>query len=401
MSTRPVLYEKVFDHLSEEIRSGRYKPGDMIPTEKELMAQFSVSRMTTNRALQMLAAAGAITRKAGLGTFVSAVEPEANASLTHDSAPSLALATKAPDAPTSVIGFVIPFIDQTIGPKLLSEIEKQLHHVGLCLSLACSYGSQEIEEAVIEQQLAIGAQGLIVFPVNGEFYNPAILRLHVRHFPIVLVDKQLQGIPLPYVVSDNIGGARLLVDHLLEMGHTNIAFYSPPCDGTSSLSDRLTGYQQALETSGIAFTSEYVVTTEKPCDNQLECEAIQVKAIEDFLSEHRHVTAVFASDDHLAQLWMVALRRLHLRVPRDFSIVCFDSPPSSSISWSLTCAMQDQVQMARNAVQMIVDLLTGDSSDNMLGVTLPAEFSLGSSSGPVPTDMAFRSSRRCLDTAAR
>lgn len=393
MATRPILYEKVLQYVTAEIQSGHYKPGDMIPTEKELMAQFGVSRMTTNRALQMLVSSGLITRKAGLGSFVTNALGEPGASsLDEDAA---AEPEELADPAMPLIGFVIPFIDQTIGPRLLAEIELQLRANGFALALACSYGEQTKEEAAIEQLLSIGAQGLIVFPVNGQFYNPAILRLHVNDFPLVLVDKQLQGIPLPYVVTDNTGGARKLTEHLLELGHRKIAFFSPPWEGTSSLSERLTGYQQALDAQGLAVSAECLLSTVPYRDDLSDFEAVQVETIERFLCDHEDVTAVLAADDQLARYWLIALHRLRLRVPRDFSVVCFDGSPPSAVAWTVTCAMQDQINMARHAVRMVIDLLTGEAQSHIGGVTLPAEFCLGSSSGPLPAEMRPRKTPSC------
>lgn len=389
MSTRPMLYEQVLRYLTEEIESGRYKPGDMIPTEKELMAQFGVSRMTTNRALQILVSSGVITRKAGLGSFVThaATEPGATSSPARE---ALTTEERVSGLATPLIGFVIPFLDHTIGPKLLAEIERQVRNVGFALAVACSYGEQASEEAAIEQLLSVGAQGLIIFPVNGEFYNRAILRLHVNEFPIVLVDKQLQGIPLPYVVTDNVGGARALTDHLLDHGHRNIAFFSPPWEGTSSLSERLYGFQQACHARNLQVPTEYLVKTVSHCEELSQDEAMQVDRIEQFICEHKDVTAVLAADDQLARYWLTALHRLQLHVPQDFSVVCFDGATPSTMTWSLTCAMQDQVTMARHAVRMVIELLTGSSQTQMNGVTLPAEFCLGSSSGPPSSQMRSR-----------
>ena len=64
------LHQKIRDDIENQIRSGSLKPGDRIPFEHELMAQYGVSRMTVNKALTPLDEAGLIERRKRAGTFV-------------------------------------------------------------------------------------------------------------------------------------------------------------------------------------------------------------------------------------------------------------------------------------------------------------------------------------------
>lgn len=64
-------YEQVKTWIRQHIGSGRWKPGDPVPSEAALMQQFGVSRMTVNRALRELAAEGLVTRVQGSGTRVA------------------------------------------------------------------------------------------------------------------------------------------------------------------------------------------------------------------------------------------------------------------------------------------------------------------------------------------
>ncbi|MEO7391217.1 MAG: histidine utilization repressor [Ramlibacter sp.] len=64
-------YEQVKTWIRQHIGSGRWKPGDPVPSEAALMQQFGISRMTVNRALRELAAEGLVTRIQGSGTRVA------------------------------------------------------------------------------------------------------------------------------------------------------------------------------------------------------------------------------------------------------------------------------------------------------------------------------------------
>jgi GntR family transcriptional regulator len=71
------LYQQLRDHLLARIETRRWRPGDLIPGDQELMDEFGVSRATVRQAFDALAQAGIVQRHRGRGTFVA--EPK----LTH------------------------------------------------------------------------------------------------------------------------------------------------------------------------------------------------------------------------------------------------------------------------------------------------------------------------------
>ena len=72
------LYHRVFLVLRDQIDSGRYPPGSILPSELEVCREFGVSRVTSRRAMAELEAAGVVFRQQGRGTFVREnVQPKA------------------------------------------------------------------------------------------------------------------------------------------------------------------------------------------------------------------------------------------------------------------------------------------------------------------------------------
>jgi GntR family histidine utilization transcriptional repressor len=68
-------YAIIKQSICDAVRDGRLKAGDRVPSEAEIVDQFNVSRMTANRALRELQAAGVIVRRAGIGSFISEPKP--------------------------------------------------------------------------------------------------------------------------------------------------------------------------------------------------------------------------------------------------------------------------------------------------------------------------------------
>jgi GntR family transcriptional regulator len=69
------LYEQMADALRAEIREGRYRPGDRLPSERELSERFSVSKVTARQAIVQLRAEGLVTSRVGYGVIVAQPGP--------------------------------------------------------------------------------------------------------------------------------------------------------------------------------------------------------------------------------------------------------------------------------------------------------------------------------------
>ncbi len=70
--TNPLpYYQQLYAILRDEIINARWKPGDMMPSETEMIEQFDVSRITVRQALELLVEEGLIYRRRGRGTFVA------------------------------------------------------------------------------------------------------------------------------------------------------------------------------------------------------------------------------------------------------------------------------------------------------------------------------------------
>ncbi len=67
-------YSVIQGWLRQGIREGRWRAGDRLPTEAQLVEQFGVSRMTVNRALRELQLEGLLRREQGRGSFVAPLE---------------------------------------------------------------------------------------------------------------------------------------------------------------------------------------------------------------------------------------------------------------------------------------------------------------------------------------
>ena len=135
--------------------------------------------------------------------------------------------------------------------------------------------------------------------------------------PVVLTNREVEGLEVDRVLTDNALGARLAVDHLVGLGHRSIGYVTSKRD-VSPVRDRLAGYRSGLEAAGLAFDPAVVVRTDVSIQAAYEATGA--------LLEERgpRPTAVFAYNDFMAVGVLSALLEHGLKVPDDMAIVGFD-----------------------------------------------------------------------------
>ncbi len=183
--------------------------------------------------------------------------------------------------------------------------------------------------------------------------TPAVSLEAVPGTPVVAVDPHTGPSHLPTIDSDNLRGAQLATEHLLELGHRRIAFLSGRPD-LQSAELRKTGYLRALTAAGITPDADLIrVGAYDP-----EVSAASAHAL---LTGPDRPTAVFAANDISAIATVGAARELGLSVPADLSVVGFDNVPESALcSPPLTTVDQPIREMGLRAIRMLIALINGD-----------------------------------------
>lgn len=368
LSVNGHLYERIVASVLEDVRAGRLRPGDRVASEHELAAQFEVSRITSRRALEELTRLSVVERSQGRGTFVARELPDLEVIGSN-----LGLVSTKPD-PTQahgvqhgvqhgVIGLVLPDFSDAYGLHLVYAIEEAVSEAGLHLILKRTYGQRKLEEAAIARLVARGLDGLIVFPVHGEHYNPVLLKTVLDGFPVVLVDRYLRGIPAHAVVTDNRAASDALTERLIALGHHEIAFVSPPVVNTSALEERLEGFNAALARHNLPQRPEHLLAnllSTLPTQFRPENIAADQDTLRHFV-EGLSVTAFVCTEYNLALELTQTLEAMGHRVPEDFAIVCFDSPAVPLERPRFTHVRQDEAAMGRTAVGLILARLKGET----------------------------------------
>ncbi|AZN39361.1 GntR family transcriptional regulator [Paenibacillus albus] len=374
------MYERIFEELRDQIIERKYGVGDRVPSEKELGDEHGVSRITSKKALEMLATEGYIIRQAGRGSFVA--EPQQKPHAKAASGTGQQGQSRHPGGKL-LIGLVITDFADSYGTALIYGMEEASRANDSYLVLRRSFGSPEYEEQAIQGLLELGVDGLIIFPAQGEYFNAEILKLAITKFPFVLIDRHLKGISAGSISTDNVKAAIEGTNYLFGLGHKSIAFLTPPPMDTTAIEERIEGFIQAHAEGGIIVDRELWmedITSSLPQGNAEDNRVRDVEKIASHLREHPQITAIFATEYNIAQLAQRAANELGLKVPEDLSIICFDSPEING-AFPLTHMKQNQLEMGRVAFENVLKLRAGETLPNK--TLLDATLMLGKSTGPM------------------
>ncbi|WP_235847613.1 GntR family transcriptional regulator [Paenibacillus tuaregi] len=376
-SSKP-MYEQIFEDLLHQIHSGKYEPGERIPSEKELGEIYKVSRITSKKALELLTQEGIIVRQPGRGSFVAEDNSDAG------SQSGYLLGTKGRrEADKLLIGLVMTDFGDSYGTGLIYGMEEASRTHDAYLVLRRSLGEPAREEEAIKGLLELGVDGLIIFPAQGEYFNAEILKLVIDRYPLVLLDRHLKGISASSISTDNAAAARQLINYLFTLGHSHIALLTTPPQDTTAIEDRIEGFIQAHAESGIVVDRELwiqEIMATLPTAFTPENKLREKERIKRHLQDHPQITAIFALEHNIAQLAYEAASELGMDIPGDISIVCFDSPEYTG-GFLFTHMRQRQEEMGRAAFENVLKLKKGEAVPPK--VMLEAELITGSSTGRV------------------
>lgn len=342
------LYMNIYDELKRNIDQGVYPVGGKIPSDEELVKKFEVSRITVKKALGMLKEEGMIRRTPGVGTFVK-----------NKSAANQEDAKADAFQSANTIGLVMEHVSSSFGLDLLYKIDREAEKKGYKLITRFSYYSREKETQEIDFLVDSNISGLIIMPCHGVYYNPKILKLILEGFPVVVIDKKLEGISVPSVRTDNIQAVKTLVKVLRNQGCRKLGFISTEIVGTSSLQERRNGFYEAA--------GEYAVQTLPECILAFDADIYGHAAKEEnvdkaarYLEENKgKVDGLVCAEYSLVPSVMEALRRTGAKVGESIKICCIDGPGENVI----THMKQNEIEMADKIVRLLMAQIKGANAE--------------------------------------
>jgi len=344
------LYVALRETIKAIIRDENIKPGEMIPSERELSERCQASRSSIRRAILGLIREGILVRIPGKGTFVVETESSCTTPLHCTGNIGFVVFLSTLDRSRSDIQAHVTENGKVSWIPFYSEVfegaSHELQRNDFHLLFFAVYQDTPAEKSKFQEFLK-KVDGLIVCELaSSAFAQP----LEVSSVPVVLVNPSIlpRALRADVLLIDNFGGAYQAVSYLIRLGHRLIGLINHPIRQNRSARERFRGYRTALRRTGIDYDEKLV----EYGDWSMESGYL---AMERLMKRGMPITAIFATNDEMAIGAMKAARERGLRIPEDLSIVGFDDAPISSNAFvPLTTVRVYKREIGRYATQRIL-----------------------------------------------
>lgn len=248
---------------------------------------------------------------------------------------------------TSMVGLVLPDIRNAFFSALAQSAEKAARTAHYRV-LVCDTGANfAAEESYLQDLYERRVDGIILASsIPRRRPHAGLQRAPV---PVVLVDRQVEGVSLDCVRTDHEDGAYRAVKHLIGLGHRRIGIVLGT-GGESVHFERLGGYQRALAEAGIANDGSLV--------KRRDWEVGQ-GVVEEFLAMREPPTALFTTNNVITTGVLTDLRRLRRRVPDEVAVVGFDDLDlGEALESPLTAVVQNAAMIGSTAMALLLQRMT-------------------------------------------
>ncbi len=295
-------YETVVFWVLDEIENGNLNYGDRLPSEKDLMEKFQVSRQTVRRALEALAEKGTVEGRRGSGTYV-------------------AVNRRRREKREIRIAVMPTYVDTYIFPSIIRGIESVFSREGCTLQLSVTNNTVERERMFLKEFLQTQSiDGVIAETVKSGLPSPNLElyeNLEKSGIPVLFINSFYSELDIPHVSLNDRKAGYIAAKHLLDCGHTRVGGIFKADDGQGHL--RYAGYTDALMERDIKVRGSKIIWMDSEEIRDMEEEAERI------LKRLKGCTGCVCYNDEIANHLVGILEKAGLRVPRDISIVGIDN----------------------------------------------------------------------------
>ncbi|MDF2929839.1 LacI family DNA-binding transcriptional regulator [Anaerospora sp.] len=272
-----------------------------------------------------------------------------------------ALARSLKQKKTHTIGAIVANILNPFSTSIIRGVEDYCNQHGFSLIL-CNADEDPVKEREYLEVLADKqVDGLII---NTTGYNNDLIKNLNLHLPVVLIDRKVPEINTDTVTSDSRKGVQLMIDHLIKLGRSEIAFFTMPYHEVSPRTERVLGYRQALASHGIACKPHLLVET-------VLDEAAVIRAVETVLASPEPPAAIFGANNLMTMAVVKALKKLNISIPRDIAVVGFDDWDwAELIDPPVTVVSQPTYAMGQEAATLLIKRLKSKRNSRKPAVIL-------------------------------
>lgn len=229
---------------------------------------------------------------------------------------------------TDTIGLVLGDIANPFAAELARSIRDITTQRGYNLFSCISEHNAKEDVAAFESLADHQVDGIIVATRSNRIGDKYLHEMIERGISIVCIGRDFHDENADLVTADALNGGFQATQHLIELGHKNIAFIGATLSTGANLK-RMQGYLKALKVNNLPVDERLITGNSEVSDDApgYSTEKVGYEAMKRLLVLPNRPTAVFARNDFTAIGAINAIKESGLRIPKDISIVGFDDIP--------------------------------------------------------------------------
>ena len=272
------------------------------------------------------------------------------------------------------IGVMVPDLTNPSFALIIKGIDNMLEAHGYSVIVANTYNLQEKQKRTLEKFRERHVDGLIIATAarKEELIDDCIR----EGTPFVQAVRASENINVCSVVSDELVGGNMVISHLAQLGHREIAYIAGP-QFISTGYARYQGFAQGMLNAGLKVDQDLIIF----CDTFSEEEGRN--AASKLLASGKEITAIYVGNDIMALGVYDELEARALKCGKDISIVGFDDMPfADKFSPPLTTVHTPMISVGTEAARILIDKINNNNLPART-IKLKPELIVRKSTGPV------------------
>ena len=249
--------------------------------------------------------------------------------------------------------------------EVAKSLSQTLGSKGYLLIIASSEEDPDLEAQEIRQLQARHLDALVIASCAKD--SAHIAKLALQKDPFVLIDRNFAKLNANFIGIDDVLAGRIATEHLIEVGCRRIAHMQGR--ETSVGMGRFEGYKAALQSHGIRYRSDYVITRPKVDVDSVEQGKL---AMTELLQRKVRPDGVFCYNDPLAIGAMERISDAGLRIPEDIAVIgCGNLHYDSSLRVPLSSIDQQSALMGKSAGELLLKMVKAKTLPTPRTIILP------------------------------
>lgn len=235
----------------------------------------------------------------------------------------------------NILMVLTPTLTNPYYTELVQHVEEYVEARGYYVMVCNTFRNPALEQYYLETVQSRNVAG-IIYSFLPSF--PEVAEKMARSIPTVIIGEKHEDLALCSIGLNNINAGALLAEHLYQLGHRSIAFFTTQLDKlTLARAQRLEGIRRQMELHGIADRLEVIVAAQQERDSGPQGEmpyeyAVGRQLTAQLLQKNSDVTALIGVNDMTALGIMAELTAAGCRVPQDYSVCGFDNIFSTNVT---------------------------------------------------------------------